>query len=326
MPIQLICLFFVLFSAALASAAGSMTCYSDGCIAVREAVAVKGLAEVPLAAGLLDGTLKVDPAAGTTIVSVNVSPSRVDSKSDKELETLTEQRRRLDDRLRALDSREEIFKAAAKSQSGKAPRKTKSNPDPMQAIRQGTDFAITQLETVYTARRKAEQEIAKLDAAIAVVKRRARSGESSVRVNVTPAGGRITVRYATSERVWQPYYNMHLTGDGFTRLQFSARIAGDLGGYQLRISPASLAESTTAPTFPVLQGGKAALADYLFPITGEKFGDGIYNNFSGLLTNTSSQHLPAGEAGLFNKGTYLGKFRFEGVSSGRNRLISFGTK
>jgi hypothetical protein len=65
-------------------------------------------------------------------------------KGEKELDTLLEQRNRLGDRLQALETREEIFKSATKSQSGKAPRKTRANPDPMLTIRQGTEFAIAQ--------------------------------------------------------------------------------------------------------------------------------------------------------------------------------------
>lgn len=322
--VTITCQLFILFCAALASAASSATCYRDGVVVVKESAAIKGVAEVPLAAGLLEGTLKVEPAAGTTILNVDITPARLDSKSDKELEALAEQRQRLEDRLKALTTREEIFKAAAKSQSGKAPRKTKSNPDPMQTIRQGTDFAIAQLETVYTARRKTEQEIRRTDARIAVVRKSARSGESSARITVTPATGRLTIRYATSERGWYPRYDMHLAGDGFARLQFSARIVGNFGGYLLRVSPDSLAESATAPTFPVTQSGSATLASYRFPISEEQYGGGIYNHFSGRLTNTSTQHLPPGETGLYKSGAYLGKFRFDGLSSGKSRVISMG--
>ncbi|MEI6207515.1 MAG: hypothetical protein WCP20_12105 [Desulfuromonadales bacterium] len=324
MPLHLVCLITILLAASAASAGNSMTCYSDGTVAVREVVAVKGVAEVLLAAGLLDGTLKVVPAAGTTLVSVDISPARLDSRSDKEIETLTEQRQRLEDRLRALATREEIFKSAAKSQSGKALRKTKSNPDPLQTIRQGTDFAIAQLETVYTTRRKTEQEIKKTDARIAAARKNARSEESSVRITVTPVRGRVTVSYATSERGWRPHYDMHLAGDGSAGLQFSARISGNFDGYLLRVSPASLAESATAPTFPVTRGGSAVLGSYRFPISEERYGEGIYNSFSGRLTNTSRQYLPPGEAGLYKSGAYLGRFRFEGLSSGRSRVVSLG--
>jgi hypothetical protein len=324
MPVKFISLLLVLLSAAVASAGSSMTCYSDGAIVVREVVAIKGVAEVPLPAGLLDGTLKVDPAAGTALVNVDIGPAKPDSKSDKEIDVLTEQRRRLEDRLLALATREEIFKSAAKSQSGKAPRKTKSNPDPIQAIRQGTDFAIAQLEAVYTTRRKTEQEMKKIDDRIAVARKGARSGAGSAHISVTPAHGMIRVRYATSELGWRPYYDLHLAGDGFARLQFSARIDGEFGGYLLRASPGSITESSTAAAFPVTKVGRATLASYRFPLSEERYGDGIYSHFSGRLTNTSTQNLPAGDAALYKSGVYLGRFRFEGLSSGRSRVISLG--
>ncbi|MDD5285631.1 MAG: hypothetical protein PHD54_07205 [Desulfuromonadaceae bacterium] len=326
MPIKLIFPLLILLSAVAASAGGNMTCYIDGTIVVRDEAAIKGMVEVPLAAGLLDGTLKVVPAAGTTLLNVEISSARLDNRSRKEIETLTEQRQRMEDRLRALAIREEIFKSAAKSQSGKAPRKTKSNPDPMQAIRQGTDFAIAQLESVYTTRRKTDQEINRIDARIAAARKSAHSGESSARISVTPARGRVTIRYATSERAWLPFYDMHLAGDGFARLQFSARIMRNFDGYLLRISPGSLAENATAATFPVSGGGSAIFASYRFPLSEENYGTGIYNYFSARITNSGKQHLPAGEAGLYKSGAYLGKFRFEGLSSGRSRVISMGDR
>lgn len=324
MTLKPICLFLISFYASAASAGNSITCYRDGIIVVREADAVKGVIEVSLPPGVLDDTLKVEPAAGTVISNVDVTPARFDSKTEKELLTLTEQRQRLEDRLRALATREEIFKAAAKSQSGKAPRKTKSNPDPMQTIRQGTDFAIAQLETVYTSRRKTEQEIKKIDARMAVVKKSARTGESSARISVTPPRGRVIIRYATLEQGWQPHYDIHLAGDGFAGVKFSARMIGTFDGYLLRVSPGSLSESVTAVTVPVRQGGSATLASYRLPLSEERYGEGIYNSFSGRITNTSVQHLPAGESKIYRSGTYLGKFRFEGLSSGRSGVISLG--
>lgn len=308
----------------LAHADSSITFYRDGAVFQREASAVKGVAEVPLEPGLLEGTLKVIPASGTTILGVEISAARQDGKSGRELEGLTEQRQRLEDRLQALATREEIFKAAAKSQSGKAPRKTKTNPDPMQTIRQGTDFAIAQLEAVYTARRKTEQEIKKIDSRIVAVKRNGRSGESTARINVTPARGRLTVQYATSEVGWFPQYDLHLTGSGTAKLLFSAKITSNYSGYVHRVSAASLADAGTAGTFTALPGGIARLAAYQLPIEEESYDSGIYNRFSGRLSNTSTQYLPPGETGLYKVGAYLGRFRFEGLSSGRSSVVSLG--
>ncbi|OGU23075.1 MAG: hypothetical protein A2X85_14360 [Geobacteraceae bacterium GWF2_54_21] len=306
----------------VAQAGNSITFYRDGAIIEREASALKGVAEVPLEPGLLEGTLKVVPAVGSVILGVEINAARQDGKSSRELEALIEQRQRLEDRLQALATREEIFKAAAKSQSGKSPRKTKANPDPMQTIRQGTDFAIAQLEAVYTTRRKTTQEIKKVENRIAVLKRGGKSG-GTVRISVSPPRGRLTVRYATAETGWQPWYDLHLNGSGVARLQLSAKMTANHGGYRQLVSAASLMDATTAATFPV-QSGNTKMAEFQLPITEENFDGGIYNRFSGRLGNTGTEYLPPGEAGLFRSGTYLGRFRFEGLSSGRNRLISSG--
>lgn len=319
----LTCICLIVFSASAASAENKITFYRDGALIQQEAGGVKGVVELPLADGLLENSLNIVPAPGTSILAVEVRKTAQRSKSDKELETLFEQRRRFDDRLQALATREEIFKAAAKSQSGKAPRKTKANPDPMQAIRQGTDFAIAQLEAVYTARRKTEQEIRKVDGQIASTKKSGRAAESGVHIIVTPARGRVTLRYATSERGWQPQYNLYVTGSGTALLQLSARIAGSSGGYRTLVSSGSIADSAPAAALTLPAGSTTPLS-YKLPLVDERFGDGIFKQFSGRITNTGTEYLPPGDSGLFRSGAYLGRFRFEGLSSGRSRVISFG--
>jgi hypothetical protein len=126
----------------------------------------------------------------------------------------------MEDRLQALETREAIFTSAAKA------RKSKANPDPMQAIRQGTDFAIAQLEADYTARRRTAQEIRNIDALLSAAGKGGRSAAGSVRITVAPAHGRLMLRYATLERGWQPHYNLQLAGDGTAILVLSARVTG----------------------------------------------------------------------------------------------------
>ena len=319
----LIIICFIAFSATAASAGDKITFYRDGALLQQEAIAVKGTIDIPLQAGLLEHTLTIVPSPGTTILDVSTGRSEPGSAADKGLEALVESRRRLEDRLRALETREAIFTSAAKAQSGKAPRKSKANPDPMQAIRQGTDFAIAQLEAVYTARRKTEQEIRNIDARLAAAGKGSRPAESSIRIAVTPPRGRVTLRYATSERGWQPQYNLYLPGDGTARLQLSARMTGNGRGFQARVSSGSLAESAGADTFPVQSGG-TVLAGYRLPVTEESYTSGIFNRFSGTITNNTPHYLPPGESGLFRGGAYFGRFRFEGLSSGRSRVISLG--
>lgn len=324
MRIKLICFCLIAVSATSAAAVETITFYRDGSLFQQDAIAAKGVIDIPLAAGVLEQTVTVVPAPGTTILGVEIYSSATDGRTDKTQEALVEQRRRLEDRLQALETRETIFTSAAKAQSGKAPRKTKTNPDPMKAIRQGTDFAIAQLEAVYTARRKTTDEIRKINSRIISARKNSRDAESSVRVTVIPPRGRVTVRYATMERGWQPQYDLRVTGDGSARLQLSARITGSGHGHrQMQVSSGTLAESATAEAVTV-QSGSPVLASYRLPLTEEQYTAGIFNRFSGTITNNSPHYLPPGESTLFRNGAYLGKFRFEGLSSGRSRAISLG--
>lgn len=314
----------IIFIVNSASAENRIIYYRDGALFQQEAVAARGIIELPLADGLLEKSLKIIPATGTSILEVEVRKSAARSKSERELENLLEQRRRFEDRLQALATREEIFKAAAKSQGGKAPRKTKANPDPLQAIRQGTDFAIAQLEAVYTSRRKSEQEILNIDERIAAIRKRGGQAERSVHVSVTPARGRVTLHYATSARGWQPQYTLHLTGDGSATLELSAKTVADAGGFRAMVSPGSINDSIAATVLPFQTGSRTSLTSYRFPLADEHFDGGIFNQFSGRITNTNSNYLPPGDSTLFRNGTYLGKFRFDGLSSGRSAVISSG--
>jgi hypothetical protein len=319
----LACLSLIVLSSTPVFAGNSITYYRDGALLQLETVATKGVIEVPLAADLLENSLNVVPASGTTILGVETIRKESANQGNNEREALTEQRRRLEDRLQALETREAIFTSAAKAQSGKAPRKTKANPDPMQAIRQGTDFAIAQLEAVYTARRKTNNEIQKIDNRLAAAKKVNPVSENNVRIIVTPSKGKVTIRYATTERGWQPLYNLHLAGNGTAQLQLSALISGSRRGYQTRVTSGSLAESASLETLAA-QNGTALLASYRLPIMDEQYSDGIFKRYSGKLTNSSQRYLPAGESCLYRDGTYLGKFRFEGISSGRSRSFLFG--
>lgn len=303
----------------------SVTFYVDGAVIEMEAAAVKGSCEISLPANMVEGSLRIKPDKGTTlqrvdILSVRTAPGR----SEKDLDTLIEQRNRLGDRLQALATREEIFTSAAKSQSGKAPRKSKANPDPMQAIRQGTEFAIAQLEAVYTSRRKTEQEIRRLDSRIAAEKKSTRGPQRVARVIISPSRGKVTARYAISGQGWTPRYDMYLDGSDNVQLNLSGQFPGAFAGYLLQASPASLAERETARIFPVSSNPTAWLAGFRLPVSGVHFGRDLQGTFSCVLKNSEQLHLPGGEANLYKSGEYVGSFRFEGISSGRTRKVSVG--
>jgi hypothetical protein len=303
----------------------SVTFYSDGTVVEMEATAAKGFIEIPLPASMIEGSLRIRPVGGATLQRVDIVTARTDTaKGEKGVDALLEQRSRLGDRLQALATREEIFKSAAKSQSGKAPRKSKNNPDPMQTIRQGTEFAIAQLEAVYTARRRTEEEIRRIDNRIAAVKDGVRGPETVARIHVSPARGTVTARYALAGGGWAPRYDMFLDGGNSAQLCLSGQLSGAYPGYQLRVSPAALAEWDSARVFPVNSGPAARMASFHLPVSEVRFGSGVRGSFSCVLKNTEKLYLPGGSASLYRSGEYVGGFRFEGISSGRSRVVSAG--
>lgn len=308
---------------ALADSKG-ITFFSDGAMVEIEATASKGIAEIALPAGMMENSLRIKPLGSATIQRVDILTPRQEGRRAKELDTLYEQKSRLEDRLLALTTREEIFKAAAKSQSGKAPRKTKANPEPMQSIRQGTEFAIAQLEAVYTARRKTEQDIRRLDAGIAASKKGGQGGELVARVSVTPKNGRVKLRYGLERPAWTPRYDLRLNGDGYAQLTLMGQVPANFDGYLLQSSPGSLADSSATQARPATAGSAGRLAEYRLLTRDEQFGTGVRSSYSFVLTNSGNSHLPSGEAALYRNGEYWGKFRFEGISSGRSRKIASG--
>ncbi len=325
MKSYLFSIFLLFFTTNTAMAAGkSITFFSDGALVEIENSASKGVAEINLPSGMMESSLRIRPVGNSVIKQVEILPVRVDAKRVKEIETLTEQKSKLEDRLKALETREDIFKAAAKSQSGKAPRKTKTNPDPMKSIRQGTEYAIAQLESVYTARRKTEQEIHRVDTKLAALKKNGTTAEAVARVTITPKNGHIIASYALPGFPWTPVYDLRLNNDGIALLNMSGQLPSSLSGYQLKAAPTTMSESSGAPIKVTSGTLTAKLADYRLPVKEETFGSGLTSAFSCILTNQSAVYLPPGEASVYRKGEFWGKVRFDGISSGRNRMVTSG--
>ncbi len=319
--------FFLLLTIFLVSGnacAGSrdITFFSDSAAVEIELTASKGIAEMPLPVGISENSLHIKPVSGGTVRQVETIPSRQDSKREKELDGLLEQKRRLNDRLQALDTKEEIFKAAAKSQSSKAPRKTKNNPDPMQSIHQGTEFAIARLESVYTARRKTNQEIKRVDNRIAELKRNGSLSAKTIRVAVSPRNAKIRIRYILANQGWTPRYDMRIKGDGFARVILYGQIPSGFNGYRLYASSGTAAESGKYTSITAYAGQPALLNEFRLPVKDESFGSTQLTTFSATINNNLPIDIPPGEASLFRKEEYMGNFHFEGISSARSKRIT----
>jgi uncharacterized protein DUF4140 len=307
---------FVCMLAAPALAAGkTVTLYLDGARVESEAVAAKGYLEVSLPAALLPGSLRVRPVSGAIdrleIVAVPVAPKRA-----KELATLTERRDQLEDRLTALATREEIFTAAAKSQSGKAPRKSKSNPEPLAAIRQGTDYAIAQLEAVYHSRRRAENELKGAEKRLEAEKKLGNVGGSIARVWLTEKGGKVKLSYLVADLRWTPCYDFRLKHEGEAEVSLRAKLPPLAKGSAIAVVSAALADAPSTAAMTVGEEPLPRIAVLTLPLEKEQFNAYGQPALSFLLRNNSQVKLPAGEGTCYRRGEYLAKVQFRGLAPG----------
>jgi hypothetical protein len=79
----------MLATQAMPAESRSVTFYADGAVFEQETTAAKGTLDIPLPAGMIEGSLRVRPASGSTIQRVDfVSVRTVSGKGEKELDAL----------------------------------------------------------------------------------------------------------------------------------------------------------------------------------------------------------------------------------------------
>lgn len=315
----------VLLSASAAYAAGSrsITYYLDGARVDEESVVTKGYAEIVLPAAALPESLRIRPIGGTSILRVDIQNARTNPKHEKELQALVERKRRLEDRLRALNVREGIFTAAAKSQSSKAPRKTKTNPEPMVTIRKGTEFAVAQLEEVYRARRNAEDGIRDVDARLSLLKKEADIGRRIVRVWVS-GKGRVASSYLVAGTAWTPAYDFRLDGKGAVDVTLHALFPRLEKGTSVTVAAVPLAAAGEEPSRVPVGSPFGEVMRFRCPVERENSGELLSEGTAFSFTNSSSIPLPPGEATVFRIGEYFGKAPFGGLQPGATGEIAAG--
>ncbi len=318
----LICLILFGVTSLAHTAPRQLTLYADASLLEAEVTAKRGSAEFSFPVPIREGTLRVRPLDNSSIGRVDLLPFKTSDKLQKELDSLTEQKHRLEDRLKALDTREGIFAAAAKSQSSKAPRKTKTNPDPMTSVRQGTDFAIAQLEAVFTARRRAEHDLKRVEAHLASLQKNAVGGPT-VRVSVTPATGRIRVAAILKDGGWTPRYDIRIQGNGTALLSLAADSNSSLpSGYTISVTPAAISTGQPQQTYPFSTAGSTHLANWQLPTEKEQVTSSPSPSFSLTLKNNSATPLAAGKATIYYAGEYLGNADFSGLAAGASTTVS----
>ncbi|MBU5638789.1 DUF4140 domain-containing protein [Geomonas sp. Red69] len=300
MPLALFLLPVLLCQQAVAGQK-SVTLYLDGARVEQEFSASGGYLELPLPDGFAPGSLRVK-APGGSVLRVELVPAEQDRRRAGEIAKLRERRGELQDRMDALNRREEIFSAAARSQSGKAPRKTKANPDPVVTLQQGTEFALNQMEAVYRSKRKCRLALDAVERELAM----AAKGVASARIWVT--GSKTRVSYLVGNERWIPSYDLRFSGEGGAELLLHAKLQQREKGVQYQV-----ARGTTAKPGAVdaVRGDFPVLARYPLTVTGAA-GAEPPERFAFAPVEAG---LPAGDAALYWKGEYLGSAPFSGGGS-----------
>jgi hypothetical protein len=304
------------------AASRSVTFYLDGALFEQEITVTKGSTDVYLPAAMNAGSLRIKPLDGSSIAQVDIFPVKPDQKHTREVTQLTKRRDALMDRLQALDAREAVFKAAAKSQSGKSPRKTKTNPDPMAIVRQGTEFAIAQLESVYRARRVTEGDLKSIEERLAAMNK---EGTGRVaRVRMSGKGGRMAVSYLRSDLKWIPAYDFRLNKPGEADVVMRALLPKIEKGAVTKVVPAILAEAADEAALPVPPDIFPQIAAFNFSVDQEKSSSTPVSSISFSFRNSSARRLPAGEVSCYRRGEFLGKTIFGGSLPGDASTLAFG--
>ena len=316
----------LLIASPVAAAGKRITLYLDGARVESEAVAARGYLEVPLPAGMEAGSLRIRPLQGASLSRVEVAPARLERKPDKEFAVLTERKELLADRLKALEVREEIFRAAAKSQSGKAPRKTKTNREPLEDIRKGTEFAIAQLEGVFRVRRKTEQELKAVDARLSVLKGAGNAGGSVARIWLTGKSGKVVVSYLQPGLKWTPSYDFRVGSGGQAEIVLKAALPAIDKEAAVAVVPALLADASAEPSFPAAPEGLVPVASFTTTLDAVKFSPFPQPALSFSFLNGSGRKLPPGDATCYRQGEYLGSNAYSGAAPGEIRDLSFGQR
>ncbi len=302
----------------------SVTLFLDGAKIEQRFVVNGGYLEIPLPAGLQPGSLRLAPQAVTRIERVETVPARLPLRVERELVRLTERRERLQARLQALKTREGIFTAAAKAQSGKAPRKTKSNPEPLQNIRKGTDFALAQLEEVYSDKRAVEKELAALDGKEAALRKEGNGGGSIARVWLSGRRPGITAVWLQTDLSWSPRYDIRLGGDATAEVTIHPRLPVLAKGGAVSVVMASVQKGPGAVAAMPVTGEQSAVATLRLPVQVKGDGRDVSSVLAFTMTNTATETLPGGDVSCYRDGAYVGTARLAAIQPLESREILCG--
>lgn len=293
-------LLFLIAGRPAGAAQKSVTFYLDGARIEYQCSAVNGYLELPLPASMVAGSLRVKPAGNGRLTRVEIAPAERDARRAREIARLEEKKEALLARMQTLSRREEIFSAAAKAQSGRAPRKTKTNPDPVASLKQGTAFALAELDAVSRSRRSCQQALDALE------KQLASAGKGCPVAKVWLTGGKATVSFLVGDQRWTPCYDFCWLGETGGNLLLHARLPRLDRQVRYFVSNGTVAQGAQAR--PV-RDGYPVLASYPLAL---KSGNRSEQRPLSFTFDRLEAALPPGEAAAFWRGEYLGRGRFAG--------------
>lgn len=303
-------------------AAKAVTLYPDGATIEQRETASKGYLEIKMPPAADPESLRIAPAKGGEILRVVTSPIKPAISIEKELARLTDREELLKDRIKALSVREDIFKSAAKSQSAKSPKRTKTNPEPLSTIRQGTDYAIGQLEAVYQAKRKAEKELEQIAVRRQNLSKDRQFGGTLVKIWMTPPSASATASWSQSDRSWYPLYQVRSDANGSAILSLTAGGVTTDKGESATLMLSSIQSGNTHQKIAYTNDQTNIVKENL------KVSEALNTDrapYKITIINVS-QNLPPGAITCFKSGVYMGKGRFQGGDAGKSLDITCGSR
>jgi len=298
--------------------------FLDGARIELDVAARKGVIDIPLPDTMLPDSFRVKPLGSATVLWVEIGPASAEEKGAGQLTALEERREVCLDRLKSLDNREAIFKAAAKSQSGRALRKTKSNPDPLGSLRIGTRYSLTQLDEVSTARRQARKALADVETRIATLEKQA-TQRSVARVWLSQPDGKVRIAYLVSNLKWTPCYDVRLSGNGYAEIALCAKMPPATRNISTSVVPLPLVEYLNSKVDPYPVSSEITrIASFRLPLAKEELTNGAVPFLSLAFSNSSAMNLPSGEANGYWKGEYFGTATFGRCLPGATMSLVFG--
>lgn len=299
----------------------SVTWFLDGSKVEQELVIENSVSELLLPSSLQPGSVRVKPVAAARISRVEFEPVKPGKGEEKELARLDERREELQDRLKALAVKEEIFKSTAKSQGSKAPKRTRTNPEPLSAIRQGTDFAMSRLEDVYRLRRNVEHELKELDRKQSALKKNEKVSGTRLKIRLDGRRGRVLLSYVTAGDGWTPYYDIRLSA-GVAEVTLRVKVPVAEKGVSSFVVTSALSRGSNP--VPIAPDAAGKVSTYRLSETSERVLQNLQKGVIATIRNDSAVYLPPGEASGFLNEEFIGFSRFSGLKPSDSAEVSFG--